>query len=211
MSRSTETWRSSIEARALTGQSECRSRKTFLARSIFECDVPVGHRRARAWWATCRIASAPRLSCKLLRNQSGRVGIFRDAVVMLQREVADRMTSKPGTRDWGPLADRDLSLARGGLSSVDSCLQAHFVPCRRSCRPWWSMRFRPPPVSIQEPGPVRPDGPGHLYAEDARQLSMPCGRLSRRGSSACCVEQVFERAGIDSRKKTRRAGIVGTC
>lgn len=36
--------------------------------------------------------------------RSARAARFRDAVFMLQREVADRVVAEPGTRDYGPLA-----------------------------------------------------------------------------------------------------------
>ena len=36
--------------------------------------------------------------------RSARAARFRDAVLMLQREVADRVVAEPGTRDYGPLA-----------------------------------------------------------------------------------------------------------
>jgi 16S rRNA (adenine1518-N6/adenine1519-N6)-dimethyltransferase len=40
---------------------------------------------------------------KLLEWQSS-TGMFADATVMLQREVADRLAAKPGTKAWGALS-----------------------------------------------------------------------------------------------------------
>jgi 16S rRNA (adenine1518-N6/adenine1519-N6)-dimethyltransferase len=79
-----------------------------------------------------------------LARATGRV---RDAVVMLQREVADRVVASPGTGDYGPLAvmlglfadrTRVLSLPPGAFRPPP---QVHSAVVR--------LAFRPPPVPVE--------------------------------------------------------------
>lgn len=82
-----------------------------IEKDILALDLPAAAHRLRRGAsrdAALRVAgnlpyavSAPILA-RLLR-EAHTVG-FRDAVVMLQREVADRVTASPGSRDYGPLA-----------------------------------------------------------------------------------------------------------
>jgi 16S rRNA (adenine1518-N6/adenine1519-N6)-dimethyltransferase len=78
-----------------------------------------------------------------LARATGRV---RDAVVMLQREVADRVVATPGSGDYGPLAvmlglfadrTRVLSLPPGAFRPPP---QVHSAVVR--------LAFRPPPVPV---------------------------------------------------------------
>jgi len=78
-----------------------------------------------------------------LARATGRV---RDATVMLQREVADRVLARPGTGDYGPLAvmlglfadrSRVLSLPPGAFRPPP---QVHSAVVR--------LTFRPPPVPV---------------------------------------------------------------
>jgi 16S rRNA (adenine1518-N6/adenine1519-N6)-dimethyltransferase len=78
-----------------------------------------------------------------LARQTGRI---RDAVVMLQREVADRVLASPGTGEYGPLAvvlglfadrTRVLSLPPGAFRPPP---EVHSAVVR--------LVFRPPPVPV---------------------------------------------------------------
>jgi 16S rRNA (adenine1518-N6/adenine1519-N6)-dimethyltransferase len=84
-----------------------------------------------------------------LARATGRV---RDAVVMLQREVADRVLAAPGGGDYGPLAvmlglfadrSRVLSLPPGAFRPPP---QVHSAVVR--------LAFRPPPVPVARFDPV---------------------------------------------------------
>jgi len=84
-----------------------------------------------------------------LARATGRV---RDAVVMLQREVADRVVAAPGKGDYGPLAvmlglfadrSRVLSLPPGAFRPAP---QVHSAVVR--------LAFRPPPVPVARFGAV---------------------------------------------------------
>lgn len=75
-------------------------------------------------------------------------GRLRDATVMLQREVADRVTAKPGGGDWGPL---------GVLASLhaDADVLLHlppgaFRPPPKVRSTVIRLRFRPFPVEIAD-------------------------------------------------------------
>ena len=133
---------------------------------------------------------------KLLRaSRDGQY--FRDAVVMLQREVADRMTATPGTRDWGPLAvatclhaeaSRALTLPPGAFRPMPKVTSAVVV-----------MRFRPPPVSIQEPALF--DQMVRVMFTQRRKTALNALRPFATRESLLAAEQVFERAGVDPRKR----------
>ncbi len=133
---------------------------------------------------------------KLLRA-SRDAQYFRDAFVMLQREVADRMTSTPGTRDWGPLgvatclhaeASRALTLPAGAFRPMPKVTSAVVA-----------MRFRPPPVSIQEPALF--DQMVRIMFTQRRKTALNALRPFATRESLLAAEQVFERAGVDPRKR----------
>ena len=72
-----------------------------------------------------------------------------DATLMVQREVADRMTAAPGTRDWGPLAiaTRMHSSARRVLALPPGA----FRPMPRVQSAAVHLQFRAPPVRPADP------------------------------------------------------------
>ena len=133
---------------------------------------------------------------RLLRA-SGGGQYLRDAVVMLQREVADRITSRPGTRDWGPLgvttrlyaeASRALTLPPGAFRPMPKVTSAVVV-----------MRFRPPEVSV--PSPMFFDQMVRVMFTQRRKTSLNALAPFAAQESSLPVEQVFERAGVDPRKR----------
>ena len=75
---------------------------------------------------------------------------FRDAVVMLQREVADRVVAEPGTRDYGPLA------ILTALHSVARCVlqlpPGAFRPPPRVCSTLVALTFRDAVLRPSDPG-----------------------------------------------------------
>ena len=139
---------------------------------------------------------------KLLR--ASRDGQYlRDAVVMLQREVADRMTSRPGTRDWGPLgvatclhaeASRALTLPPGAFRPMPKVTSAVVV-----------MRFRPPPVSIQSPALF--DRMVRVMFTQRRKTALNALRPLTASESSVTAEEVFERAGVDPRRRPGDLGL----
>jgi 16S rRNA (adenine1518-N6/adenine1519-N6)-dimethyltransferase len=80
-----------------------------------------------------------------LARETGRL---RDATVMLQREVADRVTAKPGGGDWGP-----LGVMASLHAETDVLLQlppGAFRPPPKVRSTVIRLRFRPFPVEIDD-------------------------------------------------------------
>jgi 16S rRNA (adenine1518-N6/adenine1519-N6)-dimethyltransferase len=71
-----------------------------------------------------------------------------DAIVMLQREVADRVAASPGTGDWGP-----LSIAvqmRADVTRVLALPPGAFRPTPRVHSSVLRLKFRPPRIDVQD-------------------------------------------------------------
>lgn len=83
--------------------------------------------------------SAPIL-LRLLRGAAG-AGI-RDAVVMLQREVAERVVAEPGARAWGPLAV--MTALRADARRLLDVPPGAFRPAPKVSSAVVSLRFRDP-------------------------------------------------------------------
>ena len=123
---------------------------------ILACDPSAWARRLRERApedATLRIAgnlpysvSSPILAMLLRGAHAAR---FRDAVLMLQREVADRVVAEPGTRDYGPLA------ILTALHSVARCVlqvpPGAFRPSPRVCSTVVALTFRDPILRPDDP------------------------------------------------------------
>ena len=71
---------------------------------------------------------------------------FEDATLMLQREVADRVVGRPGTRDYGPLAILTRAAARA--ERVLALPPGAFRPPPRVRSAVVSLRFRPSPAPV---------------------------------------------------------------
>jgi 16S rRNA (adenine1518-N6/adenine1519-N6)-dimethyltransferase len=76
-------------------------------------------------------------------------GAFRDAHLMLQKEVADRLVARPGTREYGVLT---LStMLRADVSRVLSLPPGAFRPAPKVHSAVVRLAFRPPPVEVDDP------------------------------------------------------------
>ena len=71
---------------------------------------------------------------------------FEDATLMLQREVADRVTGRPGSRAWGPLAI--LTRAAASAERVLALPPGAFRPPPRVHSAVVALRFRPSPEPV---------------------------------------------------------------
>ncbi len=71
---------------------------------------------------------------------------FADATLMLQREVADRIVGRPGTRDYGPLAILTRAAARA--ERVLTLPPGAFRPPPRVRSAVVSLQFRPSPAPV---------------------------------------------------------------
>lgn len=76
-------------------------------------------------------------------------GCFRDATLMLQLEVADRVVALPCSRGYGPLAI--LTRLAADAQRVVTLPPGAFRPPPRVRSAVIALRFRPPPVSIGDP------------------------------------------------------------
>lgn len=73
---------------------------------------------------------------------------FEDATLMLQREVADRVVGRPGSRDYGPLA-----ILTGAAASAERVLAlppGAFRPPPRVRSAVVALRFRPSPAPVTD-------------------------------------------------------------
>ena len=131
---------------------------------------------------------------KLLRfsDHGARV---RDAVLMFQREVADRVTAEPGTRDWGPLAvavrlhaepTRALTIPAGAFRPMP---QVHSAVV--------TLRFCPAPVAVRD---------RHLFDRlvrslfsQRRKIAVNALRPLASQVSTLSADRVFAEAGVDPR------------
>ena len=134
-----------------------------------------------------------------LARATGRV---RDATVMLQREVADRVLAKPGGGDYGPLAvmlglfadrSRMLSLPPGAFRPAP---QVHSAVVR--------LTFRPPPVPV-----ARFEAVDRLVRTAFQQRRKTLANALRpllvsaeaRGQAPLDVAAVLQGAGIDPMRR----------
>ena len=121
---------------------------------------------------------------------------------MLQREVADRLTATPGTRDYGV-----LSILIGHAAAVERAAgpAARRVPAGAE----GPFRGRQAPVSRagargREAGGLRGDGPGDLHAPAKDALQRARGLSSERGVSA---RRALLEAGLDGRRRPETLSI----
>jgi 16S rRNA (adenine1518-N6/adenine1519-N6)-dimethyltransferase len=76
-------------------------------------------------------------------------GLFRDATLMLQKEVADRLVAKPGTGEYGVLT---LSaMVRADVVRVLALPPGAFRPAPKVRSSVVRLDFRPPPPEVRDP------------------------------------------------------------
>ena len=117
-----------------------------------------------------------------------------DAMIMLQREVADRVTGVPGTRAWGPLAvatrlsampTRVMTLPPGAFRPMPT-VQSAVV----------RLEFRPAPVSIGD-RPLFDALVRELFTQ-RRKTALNALRPFARRRSHLPASEVFARARVDA-------------
>ena len=173
-------------------------RADFLALDLVETAHRLRPAGAERGAATLRVAgnlpyaaSAPIL-LKLLRN--ARAAGVRDAVVMLQREVAERVVATAGSRPYGPLA---IMTALG----ADARCVLRLPPGA----------FRPPPrvrsalVTLRFRDPARAPRDAAGFEALVRRLF-----TQRRKQVANALLPVVRAAGIDPVQICREAGLTPT-
>jgi 16S rRNA (adenine1518-N6/adenine1519-N6)-dimethyltransferase len=80
---------------------------------------------------------------------ASRSGLFKDATLMLQKEVADRLVAKPGTGDYGVLT---LStMVRADVVRLLDLPPGAFRPAPKVRSAVVRLDFRPPPSQVTDP------------------------------------------------------------
>jgi len=128
---------------------------------------------------------------RLMETQH-RHACFGDATLMLQREVADRVVGRPGSRDYGPLAILTQVAARA--ERVLTLPPGAFRPPPRVRSAVVALRFRPSPVPVGDRRGferlVR-----SLFSHRRKTVLNALGPLVR-GVSPCPPRELLERAGV---------------
>ena len=117
-----------------------------LARLVAEARAGAGDRRARVAGNLPYNVSTPILR-RLVETQQ-RHACFKDATLMLQREVADRVVGRPGSRAYGPLAILTRTAARAERVLV--LPPGAFRPPPRVRSAVVTLRFRPSPEPVAD-------------------------------------------------------------
>ena len=141
-------------------------------------------------------SAATAILLKLL-GMSGYGRRLTDATLMLQREVADRVTAAPCSRDWGPLAiaarmhaepRRVLTLPPGAFRPMPQ-VQSAVV----------QLQFRAPPVQPADPALF--DRLVRALFTRRRKTALNALRPHAAQYSTLAVPEIFDRAGVDPRQR----------
>jgi 16S rRNA (adenine1518-N6/adenine1519-N6)-dimethyltransferase len=132
--------------------------------------------------------SSPILFKLLAASASGRL---RDAHLMLQKEVADRLVARPGTGDYGPLT---LSTQlRADVTRVLSLPPGAFRPAPKVYSAVVRLDFRAPPADVTEP---------ELVTEIVRSVF-----TQRRKTMSNALAPFASGRGLDARALLADAGL----
>ena len=141
---------------------------------------------------------------------SGHGRRLTDATLMLQREVADRVTAAPGSRDWGPLAiaARMHADARRALTLPPGA----FRPMPRVQSAVVQLRFRAAPVQTADPALF--DRLVRALFTRRRKTALNALRPHALQHSTLPAAEIFDRAGVDPRQRPEQldlAALAGLC
>ena len=130
-------------------------------------------------------------------------GRLLDATLMLQREVADRITAVPGTRDWGPLAV--YTALKAQASRVLTIPPGAFRPMPTVRSALIRLRFRPPPVAVRNPV-LLDQIVRAMFTQRRKQVSNALRPILSQITSLP-AERILEQAGIDPRCRPADLGL----
>ena len=138
--------------------------------------------------------SSPILFKLLSQQDAGRR--FSDATLMLQREVADRLTAVPGTSEYGALA---IQVAlHADVKRLMTLPPGAFRPPPKVTSAVVRLRFRPPAADVGVPVLFEHLVRG-IFHQRRKMLSNALKPVAdARGRSAA---EVLQRAGIDGRRR----------
>jgi 16S rRNA (adenine1518-N6/adenine1519-N6)-dimethyltransferase len=123
-------------------------------------------------------------------------GGVRDALLMLQKEVADRLVAKVGTGDYGVLTV--LTSLHADVTRVLSLPPGAFRPQPKVHSAVVRLTFRPPKVRVEDPG-----GFVRMVRSMFTQRRKTIGNALKPFASETAADAaaVLEAAGIDSRRR----------
>ena len=133
---------------------------------------------------------------KLLRL-SRDTGRFRDATLMVQREVAERIIACPGTRDWGPLAIATQLQAEAAPALTVP--PGAFRPMPKVTSAVVTLRFRSSPVPIRDRALF--DRFVRTLFTQRRKTAVNAARRFMEEVGRLPPEEVFAKAGVDPRMR----------
>jgi len=121
---------------------------------------------------------------------------IRDATLMLQREVADRLTAAPGTSEYGALA---IQVAlHADVERIMRLPPGAFRPPPKVSSAVVRLRFRPPAADVGDPDLFERIVRG-IFLQRRKMLSNALVPVAdARGFSAA---EALQRAGIDGRRR----------
>jgi 16S rRNA (adenine1518-N6/adenine1519-N6)-dimethyltransferase len=122
--------------------------------------------------------------------------VLRDATLMLQREVADRLLAKPGTSDYGALTIQVQLLA--DVTPVLKLPPGAFRPAPKVHSAVVKLRFRAPVVDVGDRASFERLVRGLFLRRRKTLLNALKPVTDAFGSSA---PEVIERAGVDGRRR----------
>ncbi|MGQ0736546.1 MAG: 16S rRNA (adenine(1518)-N(6)/adenine(1519)-N(6))-dimethyltransferase RsmA [Acidobacteriota bacterium] len=132
--------------------------------------------------------SSPILGRLLSASQTG---VLRDATLMLQREVADRLAARPGTKEYGVLTV--TTALRADVTRLLSLPPGAFRPPPRVNSSVVRLTFRPPPPEVSDPAGV--------------EAVVRAVFMERRKTLANALKRLVRDPGVDIRGALRAAGI----
>ena len=123
-------------------------------------------------------------------------GGLRDATLMVQREVADRLRAKPGTKEYGVLAI--LTQLHVDVRQLLSLPPGAFRPAPKVHSSVVSLTFRPPTVALQDE-PLFQDLVRSMFTQRRKMLGNALGPFATsRGRDA---RLALARAAIDPARR----------
>ena len=126
-----------------------------------------------------------------------------DATLMLQHEVANRVTAEPGTADWGPLAI--VTQLHADARRVLTIPRGAFRPMPKVTSALISLHFRRSPVGLRHPALL--DQLVRVMFTQKRKMAQNALRPFVSGMCSTSVEEVFRRAGVDPRRRPCDLGL----
>jgi 16S rRNA (adenine1518-N6/adenine1519-N6)-dimethyltransferase len=134
-----------------------------------------------------------------------RHAMFVDATLMVQREVADRLTSRPNTRDWGVLGIS--AQVHATITKVLDLPPGAFRPPPKVRSALIRLTFGPPTVRIVDEA-LFDDLLRALFSQRRKTLTNALKRFDARAPSALDVLGIDGRRRAETLQLTEIAGLV---